>query len=150
LGSSVTFHRLIAEMLVMIGLSWIPVLIFELLLQSPGPKQSHGKIHMCLMHVAQEIQPRGQHAQNNLFLMLFSENGWNSVFRLLSDPAKIRHEFVDTCLHPWSAVRPAGCTPTHWTVHVQCLYISCYLSVNKPVLSYLLSRLLPQITLKNY
>jgi hypothetical protein len=50
---------------------------------------------------------------------------------------------VDTCLHPWSAVRPAGCTPTHWTVHVQCLYISCYLSVNKPVLSYLSSRLLP-------
>jgi hypothetical protein len=50
---------------------------------------------------------------------------------------------VDTCLHPWSAVRPAVCTPTHWTVHVQCLYICCYLSVNIPVLSYLLSRLLP-------
>ncbi len=42
-----------------------------------------------------------------------------------------------------SLVRPAGCTPTHWTVHVHCLYISCYLSVNIPVLSYLLSRLLP-------
>jgi hypothetical protein len=25
----------------------------------------------------------------------------------------------------------------HWTVHLQCLYISCYVTVNKPVLSYL-------------
>ncbi len=25
----------------------------------------------------------------------------------------------------------------HWTVHVQCLYISCYITVNKSVLSYL-------------
>jgi hypothetical protein len=32
----------------------------------------------------------------------------------------------------------------HWTVHVQYLYISCYVTVNKPVLSYLLSRLLLQ------
>jgi hypothetical protein len=31
------------------------------------------------------------------------------------------------------------------TTRVQYLYISCYLSVNKPVLSYLLLRLLPQI-----
>jgi hypothetical protein len=31
------------------------------------------------------------------------------------------------------------------TTRVQYLYISCYLSVNKPVLSYLLLRLLPHI-----
>ncbi len=31
-----------------------------------------------------------------------------------------------------------------WTVHVQCLYISWYVTVNKPVLSYLLLCLLPQ------
>ncbi len=38
----------------------------------------------------------------------------------------------------------SGCTPTSWTVHVQCLYISWYVTVNKPVLSYLSLRLLPQ------
>jgi hypothetical protein len=38
----------------------------------------------------------------------------------------------------------SGVRQQHWTVHVHCLYISCYVTVNKPVLSYLLSRLLLQ------
>jgi hypothetical protein len=37
-----------------------------------------------------------------------------------------------------------GVLQQHWTVHVQCLYISCYVTVNKPVLLYLLFHLLPQ------
>ncbi len=37
----------------------------------------------------------------------------------------------------------SGVLQQHWTVHVQCLYISCYVTVNKPVLSYLLGKLLP-------
>jgi hypothetical protein len=41
----------------------------------------------------------------------------------------------------------SGVLQQHWTVHVQCLYISCYVTLNKPVLSYLLSRLLPQFVL---
>jgi hypothetical protein len=37
-----------------------------------------------------------------------------------------------------------GVLQQHWTVHVSaCICISCYVTVNKPVLSYLLSRLLP-------
>jgi hypothetical protein len=39
----------------------------------------------------------------------------------------------------------SGVLQQHWTVHVQCLYTSCYVTANKPVLSYLLSRLLPHI-----
>jgi hypothetical protein len=71
------------------------------------------------------------------------QRGWISDLFSSQPRPELGGSPVDTCLHPWSAVRPARCTPTHWTVHVQCLYIS-YLSVNKPVLSYLLSRLLPQ------
>jgi hypothetical protein len=42
---------------------------------------------------------------------------------------------------PLLTVKPVG---VYSTILVQYLYISCYLSDNKPVLSYLLSRLLPQ------
>jgi hypothetical protein len=42
---------------------------------------------------------------------------------------------------PLLTVKPVG---VYSTTLVQYLYISCYLSDNKPVLSYLLSRLLPQ------
>jgi hypothetical protein len=55
-----------------------------------------------------------------------------------------RNLVMESCLHPCWPSNQSGCTPPHCTVHVHCLYISCYLSVNKPVLSYLLSRLLPQ------
>jgi hypothetical protein len=47
----------------------------------------------------------------------------------------------------WRAGYTPGDRLTSWvysTTFVQCLYISCYLSENKPVLSYLLLRLLPQ------
>ncbi len=52
--------------------------------------------------------------------------------------------FVESWLHPCWPSNQLGCTPPHCTVPVQRLYISCYLSVNKPVLSYLSSSLLPQ------
>ncbi len=42
---------------------------------------------------------------------------------------------VESWLHPCWPSNQSGCTPPHCTVHVQRLYISCYLSVNKPVLS---------------
>jgi hypothetical protein len=51
---------------------------------------------------------------------------------------------VDVCRElatPLLTVKPVG---VYSTTLVQYLYISCYLSDNKPVLSYLLSRLLPQ------
>ncbi len=43
-----------------------------------------------------------------------------------------------------------GVLQQHCTVHVQCLYISCYVTVNKPVLSYLLSRLRPVESLQSH
>ncbi len=45
---------------------------------------------------------------------------------------------------PLATVRPVGCTPItlYCTCTVQC--IGCYVTVNKPVLSYLSLRLLPQ------
>jgi hypothetical protein len=46
--------------------------------------------------------------------------------------------------NPGRQADQSGVLQQHWIVHVQCLYISCYVTVNKPVLSYLLSRLLPQ------
>ncbi len=50
----------------------------------------------------------------------------------------------------WRAAYTPADRLTRWVYSitlVQYLYISCYLSVNKPVLSYLLSRLLPQVNL---
>ncbi len=44
----------------------------------------------------------------------------------------------------------SGCIPTPWTVHVQWLCISCYVTVNKPVLSYLSLCLLPHISIFSY
>ncbi len=49
---------------------------------------------------------------------------------------------VDTCLHPWSMVRPVRCTPV--PLYNTCLKAATYVTVNKPVLSYLLLRLLPR------
>jgi hypothetical protein len=47
---------------------------------------------------------------------------------------------VDTCLHPWRRSDRLG-VPSNHILH---LCIRCYVTVNKPVLSYLLLRLLPQ------
>jgi hypothetical protein len=70
--------------------------------------------------------------------------GWTSDLFSSQPRPELGGSPVDTCLHPWLAVRQLGVLQQHWTVHVQCLYISCYVTVNKPVLSYLLSHLLPQ------
>jgi hypothetical protein len=50
---------------------------------------------------------------------------------------------VETCLHPWLTVKPVGCTLA--SLYSPCTYISCYVTINKLLLSYLLLRLLPQV-----
>ncbi len=66
---------------------------------------------------------------------------------------------VESCLRPcwpstsWGVLhpyRPSTQLGVYSTTIVQSLYISCYLSDNKPVLSYLSSRLLPHPFLLNY
>ncbi len=68
----------------------------------------------------------------------------------------LQEEFVESCLRPcwpstsWGVLhpyRPSTQLGVYSSTLVQSLYISCYLSDNKPVLSYLLSRLLPQVGL---
>ncbi len=48
--------------------------------------------------------------------------------------------YSESWLHPWDRLT----SWVYFTTCVQYLYISCYLSDNKPVLSYLLLFLLPQ------
>jgi hypothetical protein len=47
---------------------------------------------------------------------------------------------VDTCLHPWRRSDQSGVLQKNPVLH---LYISCYVTVSKLVLSYLSLRLLP-------
>jgi hypothetical protein len=84
-------------------------------------------------------------SQNNRFLIFFQSKTINWSI--------LKQKSVESWLHPCWPSTSWGVLHPYWppnqlgvysTTLVQYLYISCYLSDNKPVLSYLLSRLLPQ------
>ncbi len=91
--------------------------------------------------------------KGDLLTLIFLTSVWNIAFHQPQYSFKFILKPGATALRkqPISNLRTPAYTPTDrltsWvfsTTFVQYLYISCYLSDNKPVLSYLLSRLLPQ------
>ncbi len=77
-------------------------------------------------------------SNDNFVNQYFSHTKYVSLTLIVTNPHKKYCEHLPT---PLLTVSPVG---VYSITLVQYLYISCYLSDNKPVLSYLLSHLLPQ------
>jgi hypothetical protein len=70
------------------------------------------------------------------------KKGVKPVPDLLKGLPFLKKGIVETGLHPWSTAKPVICILA--PLYVQSLFISCYVSNNKLVLSYLSLCLLPQ------
>jgi hypothetical protein len=85
--------------------------------------------------------PHSKFPVPRLIVSLTTTTSWSRL--LLSGTNTITNvKIVESWLHPCWPSSQSGCTPP--PLYSTCMYISCYLSDNKPVLSYLSSRLLPQ------